>query len=164
MTHSRRTKQDMVFQHSVPVTIKRLKIERAASLKYLDVDKLGRAASTEFDVGHVKVGRRRSAVRAVVRKGMVVALRTELCSDCEPAHMTPGLADLMKAVRRRIRAGGGRPSRPVPVAVFLNQQVPERSECHLVCTWFLCWVCCGFPSDDDSWQCSVLGRGYLSTT
>ena len=49
MAQSRRTKQDVVFQHPVPVRVKRVKIERAASLAYLDVAKLSRAVRAEFD-------------------------------------------------------------------------------------------------------------------
>ena len=160
MAQSLRTKQEWAFQHPAPVRVKRLKIQRAASLGYLDVAKLSRAARAEFDFGYVKVGNSRSAVQAIVRKGMVVALRTELCANCQPARMTPELRQLLKAVSKRIGGGGSRPPRPIPVAMFLRQQQPERSECHLVCWWFTCFICCGFPSDPDSWSCSIPGRSY----
>ena len=156
MARSGRSKSEMVFQHSVPVRVRRLKIQRAPSLKYLDVEKLGRAASAEFDYGHLNVNGKRSTVRAIVRKGKVVSLRHEECSDCEKTPMGPELRGLIKAIRRRIGGGGG-PSRPTPVAVFLQQQQPERSECVLVCWWFACFICCGFPSDD-KWDCNTVGR------
>src|SRR5262245_49330507 len=124
MPKTRQKKEDLVFQHPVSVSVKRLKIEPATSLKYLDVDKLSRASKTEFEVGSVTVGNRRSAVRAVVRKGMVVALKTELCADCTPARVTPDVRDLLKAVQSRIgdRDSVGRP--PIPVVEFLQQDQP----------------------------------------
>ena len=160
MAQSRRTKHEWVFQHRVPVKVKRLKIQRAASLAYLDIDKLSRAARAEFDLGYVKAGDRRSAVQAIVRKGMVVGLRTELCANCRPARMTAELRQLLKAVSRRIGGGARPPARGVPVAVFLRQQQPERSECYMICWWFTCFICCGFPSDPDSWSCSIPGGSY----
>lgn len=159
MARSRRSGSEMVFQHSAPVRVKRLKIQRAPSLKYLDVEKLSRAASAEFDYGYVEVNGKKSAVRAVVRKGMVVSLKHEECSGCEKVSMSKELKTLLAAVRRRLGPGGGGTSRPEPVAVFLQQQKPERSECVLVCWWFACFICCGFPSDD-KWDCNTVGRSY----
>ena len=49
---------------------------------------------------------------------------------------------------------------PAPVTTNLGvalQAKPERSECHLICLFGVCFTCCGFPSDDESWSCTVLG-------
>lgn len=108
---------------------------------------------------HIKIEGRSSTVRAVVRKGMVVAIRSELCAECRPETLSPDLLALLKVVRRKIGTDGGS-RRPVSVATFLQQQMPERSECHLICFWGMCFTCCGFPSDSDSWSCSRLGGSY----
>jgi len=71
-------KQTLAIRQPVSVTVQRLKIQRADSIKYLDVAKLSRAVKAEFELGHIKIKGRSSTVRAVVRKGMVVGntLRT----------------------------------------------------------------------------------------
>lgn len=153
------SKQTFAIPQQVSITVQRLKIQRADSLKYLDVAKLSRAGNAEFELGHIKIKGRSSAVRAVVRKGMVVAIRSELCAECQPEKPSRDLLALLEMVRRRITSDGGS-GRPVPVATFLQQQMPERSECHLICFWGMCFTCCGFPSDSKSWSCSRLGRSY----
>jgi hypothetical protein len=160
MAKSQRRDDVIVFQHSVPVKAQRLKIHRAASLAYLDIAKLDRAARAEFELGHVQVGRCRSRVLAVVRKGKVVGVRGEHCADCRPAKMSPELRDLLKAVRQRINPGEVHPWQPIPVSVFLEREAeePEKSESWMVCSVFFggCIICMGFPSDPDSWSCVVI--------
>ncbi|MBA2547338.1 MAG: hypothetical protein H0V16_02625 [Burkholderiaceae bacterium] len=159
MASARPKKQTLAIRRPVSVTVQRLGIQRADSVKYLDVAKLSRAAKAEFELGHIKIKGRKSTVRAVVRKGMVVAIRSELCAECQPEKLSRDLLALLEVVRRKIGSDGGS-RRPVSVATFLQQQMPERSECHLICFWGMCFTCCGFPSDADSWSCSRLGRSY----
>jgi hypothetical protein len=158
MAHAGKSEQTVVVSHPVKVTVKTLKIKRAESLKYLDVAKLGKAAKAEFDLGHVKTDKCESTVRAIVRKGMVVGIRTECC-NCESEKIPSEALDLIKAVARKVTKGGGGPFRPVSVAAFLQQQGPviETSKCHLFCFWGMCFVCCGFPSDSGSWGCTRIG-------
>ena len=159
MASARQSKQTLAIRQPVSVTVQRLKIQRADSIKYLDIAKLSRAAKAEFALGDIKIKGRSSAIRAVVRKGMVVAIRSELCAGCQPEKLSRDLLALLNVVRRKIGSDGGS-RRPVPVATFLQQQMPERSECHLICFWGMCFTCCGFPSDSESWSCSRLGASY----
>lgn len=60
---------------------------------------------------------------------------------------------------------GGGPRDVAPPSGSLDRSVaqakPERSECRLICIFGVCITCCGFPSDDDSWTCTVID-GELS--
>src|SRR5215831_7391376 len=52
MTGSQRGKLVAAFRYPVRVEIRRPEFKRSASLAYIDVAKLGRAARAEFEVGH----------------------------------------------------------------------------------------------------------------
>jgi hypothetical protein len=157
MARSATARRTLIIRHPVKVTVEPLKIERAKSLAYLDVAKLGKAAKAQFDLGEVKVDGCRSAVRAIVRKGMVVGIAIDGCVGCGTDDVADDVLALLKSVQRKLGTGKG-PDRPVPVEVFLRQVVPERSRCHMFCFLGRCYICCGFPSDISSWSCGRVGR------
>jgi len=160
MAGSNRGKLVTAFAYPTRVEVRRPKFERSASLAYIDAAKLSRAARAEFEVGHYDAERCRKTVLAIVRKGVVTALRVQGCAECEPVRLTPERQALLRLARRRI--GGRRPERfrPMPVAQFVRRAAALRSigECHEVCFitiwgYDLCWFCCdlhGHPS------CSVV--------
>ena len=158
MPPRRTNKRSFSFDFPVTVTVTRLKVRRARSVAFLDIDKLGRAAKAEFDFGHITFEGRVRTVRAVVRRGRVVGVRCDLCRDCKPGRLPAEAERLRDAMQQRIGPTGGRPARPPTVEEFLRQQVPERSECRIGCHMFFCLICCGFPSDPDSWVCSWPGK------
>ena len=159
MKQGQSTNEVIEFEQPIPVTIRRLRIKRAASLAYLDVAKLSRAANAEFDFGHVAAGKCRSVVKAIVKKGMVVGLNVEGCNDCEPMKIGPEFQRVLESVRKRLYSEGEQPP-PQTVPEFLAQQVPERSRPFLICFIFFCVICTGFPSDPKSWSCHTVGRSF----
>jgi len=120
MAASNRGKLVTAFRHPVRVEVRRPKFERSASLAYIDVAKLARAARAEFEVGHFEVGRCRRTVVAVVRRGVVTALRVEACAQCQPVRLTPERQALLKLARRRIGQRRAERFRPMPVAQFMR--------------------------------------------
>ena len=127
MAASNRGKLVTAFRHPVRVEVRRPKFERSASLAYIDVDKLGRAARAEFAVGYFEVGRCRRTVVAVVRRGVVTALRVEACAQCTPVRLTPERQALLKLARRRIGQGRAERFRPMPVTQFMRGLSEPRS-------------------------------------
>jgi hypothetical protein len=81
MVQSQGGKLLTTFRYPVRVEVRQPKFERSAALAYLDVAKLTRAVRAEFALGHIEAGRCRKAVLAVVRRGMVTALRVEDCAE-----------------------------------------------------------------------------------
>lgn len=150
------------FKHPVPVELTRLKVHLVPELPFLDLEKLDKAAKAEFEFGYVKVGKWQSTVSAVVRKGKVIGVRGEQCSQCEPVKMSAELRELLTVAKQKIVPGKPRPWKPIPVSEFVARQsdnVPERSEAWMLCLWFLdiCIICNGFPSDLGSWSCTIIG-------
>jgi hypothetical protein len=158
MARSNRGKLVTTFRYPVRVEVRRPKFERSASLAYIDVAKLGRAARAEFEVGYFEAGRCRKTVLAVVRRGVVTALRVEACAECKPVRLTPERQALLRLARRRIRGRRDVRFRPMPVAQFLSgtAELPLLGECHEICFitiwgYDVCWFCC-----------DVGGRSYCS--
>jgi hypothetical protein len=160
MTGSKRGKLVAAFRYPVRVEIRRPEFERSASLAYIDVAKLGRAARAEFEVGHFEAGHCRKTVLAVVRKGMVTGLRMGTCARCEPVRLTPERQALLRLVRRRIGGRRAKRFRPVPLAQFMRGANDLRSigECHEFCFitiwgYDLCIFCCDLHGRD---SCSIV--------
>lgn len=157
--------QTLVIRHPVTVTVQPLAIEWAGSLDYLDVDKLAKAAKARIEVGHVTVNGCKSAVRVVVRKGIVVGMEVDGCAGCNDGEeMPPEVLPLLQAAQRKMRAAdkGATGDRPMPVAQFLRQQQqkPERSRCFMFCFFGRCYICCGFLSDWRTFGCNRVGGSY----
>ncbi len=153
MARSNRGKLVTTFRYPIRVEVRRPKFERSASLAYIDVAKLARAARAEFEVGHLEAGCCRKAVLAVVRRGMVTALRVEACAQCKPVRITPELQALLKVAQRRIGRRRNAPFRPMSVAQFMSRTteltivVGTCSEsCFTIGGYGFCVVCCGFGS------------------
>jgi hypothetical protein len=148
MVRSHRGKQVITFRYPIRVEVRRPKFERSASLGYIDVAKLARAARAEFDVGHIDAGCCRKAVLAVVRRGMVSAFRVEACAQCKPVRLTPELQTLLKFARRRIGRRRDRPFRSMSVAQFMSGTAESIVEgtcsefCLTVGGYGVCLVCC----------------------
>ena len=156
------------FRYLIRVEVRRPKFERSASLAYIDIAKLAHAARAEFEVGHVEAGCCQKTVLAVVRRGMVTALRAEGCAQCKPARLTPELRAMLKAARRRIGRRRDGPFRPMSVAQFIGgaAELIIMGECHEYCIitilgYDLCVFCCdfgGFSSCSIVIQPTLLGR------
>jgi hypothetical protein len=159
MARSNRGKLVATFRYPIRVEVRRPKFARSASLAYIDVAKVARTARAEFEVGHFEAGCCRKAVLAVVRRGMVTALRMPACAQCKPVRLTPELQAMINAVRRRIGPLRGRPFRPMTVAQFMSgvAGLIINATCSLTCitVWghVLCLFCCDFPSGRR--ECSI---------
>ena len=158
MARSNRGKLVTTFRYPIRVEVRRPKFERSASLAYIDVAKLGRAARAEFEVGHFEAGCCRRTVLAVVRRGVVTTLRVEACAECKPVRLTPERQALLRFARRRIGSPRDVRFRPMPVAQFMSgaAALPLLGECHEICFitiwgYDVCWFCC-----------DVGGRSYCS--
>lgn len=148
MARSNRGKLLGTLRYPVQIEVRRPKFIRAASLAYLDVAKLARAARAEFEVGHFEGGCCRNAVLAVVRRGMVTALRLEACADCKPVRLTPEIQAMLNAARRRVGRGRQRPFRPMAVAQFMGGVAETIIEggctesCITIWGHAICLTCC----------------------
>ncbi len=148
MAPSSRGRLVATFRYPIRVDVRRPKFERSASLAYIDVAKLARAARAEFEVGHFEAGCCRKAVLAVVRRGTVTALRVEACAECKPVRLTPELQAMLKVAQRKMRRRRDRPFRPMPVAQFMSRVAETIVEglCSEVCViiegYGVCFVCC----------------------
>ncbi len=166
MARSNRGKLVTAFRYPVRVEVRRPKFERSVSLTHIDVAKLGRAARAEFEVGHFELGCCRKPVLAVVRRGLVTALRVETCALCKPVRLTPELQTMLNAAGRRIGRHRDGPFRPMPVAQFIGKsRVAEtiiEEGCHEFCitVWGheVCVVCCKFVG---AWWCAPVVRTVL---
>ncbi len=154
MARSNRGKLVTAFRYPIRVEVRRPKFERSASLAYIDVVRLGRAARAEFEVGHIETGCCRKTVLAVVRRGVVTALRVEACAHCKPVRLTPELQTLLNVARRRIGRRRVGPFRPMPVVQFTSRAIETIiiGTCHEFCfitVWgySLCMVCCDLFGD-----------------
>ena len=159
MARPTRVKAAAAFRYPVRVEVRRPKFERSAALAYIDLAKLARAARAEFEVGHFETRCCRRTVLAVVRRGVVTALRVPACAECKAVRLTTERQALLRLARRRIGARERR-FRPMPVAQFIRRaaELPRLGECHEVCfiTIFgydICWFCCDVGGRPD---CSIV--------
>ena len=164
MARSNRGKLVTTFRYPIRVEVRRPEFERSPSLAYVDAAKLARATRAEFEAGHFGTGRCRTAVLAVVRRGMVTALRVESCAERKPVRLTPELQTLLNVARRRIGRHRDRPFRPTSVAKFMSG-VAETiivEGCHEICItvwgYEICLVCC---KSAGQWWCAPVIRTAL---
>ena len=138
------------FRYPSRVEVRKPAFRRSPILRYLDMLKLTRATRAEVEVGHFETGCCRTTVLAVVRKGIVKALRLEGCAECKPVRFTPELQKMLTIAQRRF-GGRGRPFRPMPVAQLMSTALGEIIDggceefcfitilgyevCVLCCTW-----------------------------
>jgi hypothetical protein len=152
MARSNRGKLLTTFRYPIRVEVRRPKFERSVSLAHIDVAKLSRAARAEFEVGHLEAGCCRKAVLAVVRRGMVTALRVEACAQCKPVRITPELQALLKVAQRRIGRRRDGPFRPMSVVQFMSKAIESiivgtcSEFCLTIGGYGFCVVCCGVGS------------------
>jgi hypothetical protein len=139
------------FRYPIRVEVRRPKFERSASLAYIDVAKLARAARAEFELGHFEAGGCRKAVVGIVRRGMVTALRVEPCAQCKPVRLTPELQAVLKVAQRRIGRRRDGPFRPMSVARFMSRVAELVSDCYIICIGRLCVYCCEIGPRWDCW-------------
>ena len=152
MVRSNRGQLVTTVRYPIRVEVRRPKFERSASLAYIDVAKLARAARAEFEVGHIEAGCCRKAVLAVVRRGMGMALRVDPCAQCKSVRLTPELQAMLRVAQRRTGRRRDGPFRPMSVAQFMSRTVELIVEgtCSEFCLIFagygVCFVCCGSGS------------------
>jgi hypothetical protein len=152
MAGSKRGTLVTTFRYPLRVEVRRPKFERSASLAYLDVARLARVPRAEFEVGHIEAGCCQKPGLAVVRRGMVTALRVRPCAQCKPVRLTPELQAVLKVARQRMGRRRDVPFRPMPVAQLMNRTAELIIEgtcsefCLTVGGYGFCVVCCGFGS------------------
>jgi hypothetical protein len=152
MARSNQGKLVTTFRYPIRVDVRRPKFERSASLAYVDVAKLARAARAEFEVGHFEASCCRKTVLAVVRRGMVTALRVEACAECKPVRLTSELQAMLNVAQRRIGRRREGPFRPMSVAQVMSRTAETIIEgtcsesCWTIGGYGFCVVCCGFGS------------------
>ena len=153
----RSTRPLATFAHPVRVEVRRPAFELLASVPYLDVGRLTRAARAEFEVGQFGDGDCRALVRAVVRRGMVTELVAEPCPSHEPERASPELVRLLNTAARRAATGAARPPKlPVPVADFVSAAqgiTVSTIICIQVCVLGFCFVCCQMAHFPGQWVC-----------
>ena len=109
-------------------------------------------------MGQLVFGRCRRTVRAIVRKGLVTALRVEDCKDCKSVRMSPDVRALLRSVQRRLKAGDHRPWRPIPVSEFLKDDDDTVSgTCYLIFIriFNILFFCCKFEGGFES-KCTAV--------
>jgi hypothetical protein len=152
MARSTRLKPPVAFQYPARVEVRRPRFHRSAALAYVDAGKLSRAARAEFEVGYLESECCRTPIMAVVRSGMVTALRVEACAECKPVRLTPELEAMLKSARRRIGVSD-RPFRPLTVAQFMRGVAetiivgPCQETCITIGGYGVCFFCCGIGSE-----------------
>jgi len=163
---AKRPKASVTFKHPVQVTAERPEFELLDAVSHLDVAALARKARAEIEIGYVHSGCCRQLVRAVVRKGMVTALKVQPCAGDESKRAPADLAAVLKAAQRRIAprgGGGGRPHHlPMPVASFLARApviTVDTITCVRICIFGVCVTCCEHLGNPD-WIC---GRITIDT-
>jgi hypothetical protein len=151
MARANRGKLVTTFRYPIRVEVRRPKFERSASLAYIDIAKLARAAHAEFELGHLESGGCRKAVIGIVRRGMVTALRVEACARCKPVRLTPELQAVLKVAQRRIGRRSDGPFRPMSVARFMSRGAELVADCYWICIYRLCLYCCKIGMRWDCW-------------
>jgi hypothetical protein len=151
MARSNRGELVTTFQYPIRVEVRRPKFERSASLAYIDIARLARAARAEFELGHLEAGGCRKAVLGIVRRGMVTALRVEACAQCKPVRLTPELQAVLKVAQRRIGRRRAGPFRPMSVARFMSRGAELVADCYWICIHRLCLYCCKIGMRWDCW-------------
>src|SRR5690242_14036586 len=96
------------FNHPVKVEVHKPTFELLQSARLLDFAKLQRTARAEIEIGYVRTRSCRQLVRATLRKGMVTGLVLEPCAELQRVEITPEIARVLKAARRRAASKGGR--------------------------------------------------------
>jgi hypothetical protein len=168
---AKRARPVATLTHSVKVEVYRPEFELLQSMRHLDPDRLARAPSAEIEVGYFKTECCRQLVRAVLHKGKVTKLALDPCPERVPVKVSPELAKLLDAARRKaMRTIKGRPQRlPMPVQTFMSNPAAVVINgdpiiwCFEICIYGYCLQCCliRFPGDPyGRWSCglSILAR------
>jgi hypothetical protein len=154
------------FSHPAKVDVYLPTFELLKSVRHLDIDRLARAASAEFEVGYFKTRCCQYLVRAVVRRGMVTKLVSEPGPDSGQMAVSREFANLLDVARRRaMQTLGRRSSRlPMPLHVFMRDPaaavtMDEPSVwCFKICIYGYCLECCLFKFPGDrygTWGCGI---------
>lgn len=156
---AKKTRPVIKFKHPVDVEVYKSGFELFESVRQLDIAKLARSARAEIEVGYIKTDSCRRIVRAVIRKGMVTALKID-SSDDKRAPSSPELTRLLNEVQRKAPGIPERPPRlPVSVATFMADPGGFASEtiyCWSICLYGHCLICCKIESTGQ-WMCSTNG-------
>lgn len=165
MPRSSRPKQALVLRRDVDFRIQRAPFTTLASLRWLDVERLERAARARFEIGWFEAGCCRRGVLAHVERGRVTRLELEPCPESERPDRE--VRALVAAARKELapRGRGGR-RLPMPVGRFLGGAsglVIDVFGCFTICAFGYCIRCC-FSTEDPSWNtCSIWEKTTLST-
>ncbi len=154
------SKGKTVVLENIPIEVRPVKLKKAASLDYLDVQKLSKASKAQFEYGTFTVGKTKRTVNALVKRGKVIGLEIADCDDCRNDELPPALKKVFERIAPQVNHDP-LSTKPVPVAEFL-QQVPPigRSHCTLFCIFGYCFICCSCCSLT-IFCCTVLGGDLL---
>jgi hypothetical protein len=145
MARSRkRSQRSIVLRQNVELEITEIPIKTFDSIRYLDVERLSRAAHARFEVGTFEAGCCRRVAHAVVQKGMVTKLELEPCKKA--VHVTPDIKRVIQAAHKKLAAQrSGTTSLPIPVSEFLAGPIGPIFEgwiCIKICGFGHCITCC----------------------
>lgn len=153
------------FTHPAKVDVYLPTFELLKSVRHLDVDKLARSASADFEVGYFKTRCCRYLTRAVVRRGMVIKLVSEPGPDNCQMKVSHEFGNLLNLARRRAMRTLGRrsPRLPMPVRAFMRDPTAAVTMddptiwCFKICIHGYCLECClfKFPGDRGTWGCGI---------
>jgi len=139
------------FEYPVQIEVRRAEFELLASVPYLDLDKLARAARAEIELDYNKpYSSCRHFVRAIVEEGMVTDLVVEPCCSAEETEpASPELVRLFNIAHQHVTSPEGEPFRPpVPVADFMANAAAMGLRwivCIEICVFNSCFHCCSGP-------------------
>lgn len=138
-----KSKASVTMEYSIPVQVRRPKLELAPSVAYLDLPKLAQAEHAEVELGSIKAGCCRRQVNTIIRKGKVVDIQAEGCPCAKPP--TPEIKRLLKAAEKHLAGSGSQKWRPKPVADFFRELGGTGIEvfyCIEICAFGSCLLCC----------------------
>jgi hypothetical protein len=140
----KKSKASATMNYSVPVRVRRPKLELLPSVAYLDIKRLAAAQSAEVELGTIQGGCCRRQVNAVIVKGKVTGFKVKGCSGAKPP--TPELSRLLKAARKHL-TGSATPAkfRAMPVGDFFRNAgeiTIEVTICIEICVFGRCYLCC----------------------
>jgi hypothetical protein len=120
-----RSRPVATFAHRGKVEVYLPNFELLETVRHLDIDKLARAASSEFEVGYFNTRCCQHLVRAVVRRGMATKLVSEPRPDSALTKVSPEFSDLLNDARRRAMRAMGRQSLDCPCQFMSSCAIPQ---------------------------------------
>lgn len=160
MSRVKRMRPIMTFKYPVKVEVYRPDFELFASVRYLDIAKLAKAASAQIEIGYLKNACGMQMVRAAIKNGRVTGLKIDLCSEGKE-RLPAELVRILDVARRKVSRPDKNPPRfPIPVAAFARRAADISTDtivlsCVSICIYGSCILYC--KDETGQWYCSTKG-------